>query len=410
MAATLTAPADEAVAAAPYAAFSYRVLHDIEAVAPLWAQFERVSPVSPGQAIAFVRHWVAAHHIPRADQFYIVIESSAGPLALLPLWRHRQRGVRTLRFFPGSHVGANQPLVCPTRYAQLSALERQALWSGAARSIRGADLMLLDAVPHSAGTGDAFAQLGTSLPVETLYRAEFANFAEADRVQRSKSRRKHDRQQSEKLEAMGQVGFEAVRNGPEAVALLDVLFSQRARRFALLGIRNPFAEPSVRAFYDAIAAAGSGVDVVLHVLRLDGEPVALRYSIDFAGTLYCLISSMSDEPSIQPGSPGKQCLLRVMQQVFDAGWHAFDMGAGFTDEKRHWCNVQVPLRRHYLALSPIGMLAGVLDRTRIALKRRIKSNPELLAFAKKLRARLVGRTSPVACASEGQGEGSASSH
>lgn len=388
MALSLSADTERSATASAALPVRYLVLHDIDAVAELWSAFERGSALSPGQSLALVRHWVTANGISSEDQYYIVAETAAGPVALLPLWRKTQRGVRTLRFFPGSHIGANQPLVCPLRYGQLTAAERRALWNGMSRAVRGADLVVLDAVPEVGGGVASFAEFGESLAADTLYRAEFTSFAEADRVQRSKSRRKHDRQQGEKLEAMGTVTLDALGNGAEAQALLDVLFAQRARRFAVQGIPNPFADHPIRGFYHAIAASGSGVQIVLHVLRLDGEPVALRYNIGFGRALFCLISSMSDDAAIQAGSPGKQCLLRIMQTVFDGGWTAFDMGGGFTDEKRHWCNVQIPLRRHYLALSPLGVVVGALDRGRIALKHRIKSDPRLLATVRKWRARL----------------------
>ena len=58
------------------------------------------------------------------------------------------------------------------------------------------------------------------------------------------------------------------------------------------------------------------------MLRLNGEIVAVRYNIVHGDRMFCLISSMSDDPAIQNGSPGKQCLLRVMQTVFDAGLSA----------------------------------------------------------------------------------------
>lgn len=390
-----------APAAAAAAAFRYRVSHDISEVAELWSSFEKAHTVSPGQSLHLVKHWIAANKIATADQFYVVVESGQGPVALLPLWRRVQRGVSTLRFFPGSHVGANQPLICPVRYAQLAACERREMWRGVPKALSGADLIVLDAIPQRDGA-PSFAEFGESIAAETLYRAEFPSFAEADRVQRSKSRRKHDRQQGEKLAAMGEVTLDELHNGPDCQAMLGVLFEQRARRFAAQGIRNPFANHPIRGFYHSIAAEDSGVAVVLHVLRLDGEPVALRYNIGFGGALYCLISSMSDDSAIQAGSPGKQCLLRVMQNVFDTGWTAFDMGAGFTDEKRHWCNVQIPLRRHYLALSPLGLMASAADRMRIKLKHRIKSDPKLLALARKLRARLSTKS---AVASDGEAGG-----
>ena len=124
----------------------------------------------------------------------------------------------------------------------------------------------------------------------------------------------------------------------------------------------------------------------MHVLRLDGEIVAVRYNIVDGTRMFCLISSMSDDPRIQAGSPGKQCLLRVMQTVFDAGITSFDMGTGFTDEKRHWCNVQIPVRQHYLPLNAAGRLASFGHRSWHTARRQIKEDARMLAFAKKVRA------------------------
>jgi CelD/BcsL family acetyltransferase involved in cellulose biosynthesis len=124
-------------------------------------------------------------------------------------------------------------------------------------------------------------------------------------------------------------------------------------------------------FHDA-TAPDSGIDVRLHVLRLNGDVVAVRYNIVEGERMFCLISSMSDDAGIQNGSPGKQCLLRVMQSVFEQGLTMFDMGGGVTDEKRHWCNVQLPLRHHYVPLTAWGraVLAGhrAMQQTRKAIK------------------------------------------
>jgi CelD/BcsL family acetyltransferase involved in cellulose biosynthesis len=140
--------------------------------------------------------------------------------------------------------------------------------------------------------------------------------------------------------------------------------------------------------------------VKLHVLRLNGEVVAVRYNIVVGDRMFCLISSMTDDPLVQGGSPGKQCLLRVMQAVFDAGHRCFDMGAGFTDEKRHWCNVQIPLRQHYLAMTPWGHAVALAHRGAQSARRNIKTNPKLLALAKKLRATMHRDREPKAVGTE----------
>lgn len=268
------------------------------------------------------------------------------------------------------------------------------------RAAGPADLVCLKSVPAGDG-GDAglFAELGRSTEADTLFRSQFVSFDAADRAQRNKSRRKHDRQQGDKLAAMGPVEFDALDNGPAAEAVLDTMFRQRALRFREMGVADPFAACNVRAFYDRSARSDSSVHVRLHVLRLKGEIVATRYNVVLGDRMFCLISSMSEDPRLRPGSPGKQCLLRVMQTVFAEGYRVFDMGEGLTDEKRHWCNVQIPVRNHYLALTPLGAVAGAAHRAAIRLRRRVKSDPHLLAAAKSVR-RLLGQPAPATSADD----------
>jgi CelD/BcsL family acetyltransferase involved in cellulose biosynthesis len=359
-------------------------------VAANWAALEAAEIESPGQSAAFTRTWVEAMEIPEDDQFYLTAAFDGEPVALLALWRRRVKGVRLLSWFPGPHVGCNAPLVDAERLAMLGSVERAALWSAMLEKLEGADLIYLKSVPQLFVAGvDIFAELGQSIEAETLYRAQFASWEEANTTQRSKSRRKHDRQQGERLEALGQVSFEEVRGGPEAMPILELMFRQRAARFLAMGVPDPFAEPSVRAFYDATLSPTGGLDVRLHVLRLDGEIVAVRYNIAHGQRLFCVISSMSDDPTIQTGSPGKQCLLRVMQTVFDAGYRVFDMGAGFTDEKRHWCNLKLPVRQHYVPLTTLGTMAAKGHFGWQVLRQKLKANKAVMSAVKAVRGRML---------------------
>ncbi len=84
------------------------------------------------------------------------------------------------------------------RLEGLGILGRSLLWRAMARELTGADLVYLRSIPVDVGVHSRlFDELGMSLPVETLYRAHFTSWEECDRVQRSKSRRKHDRQQGD---------------------------------------------------------------------------------------------------------------------------------------------------------------------------------------------------------------------
>jgi CelD/BcsL family acetyltransferase involved in cellulose biosynthesis len=376
--------------AAPRAGIAVRIAHAIADVEADWLRLAGPELDSPGQSPAFIRLWVEALGIAPQDQFYVVAAVSGTPVALLPLHRHRVKGVRLLSWFPGPHVGCNAPLVDRARLAAMTPQDRRALWRAMIDTIAGADIAMLRAVPETLVNGvNIFSELGEAVSTATLYRAQFASWDAANATQRNKSRRKHDRQQGEKLEALGAVTFEEIGNGPEAPAVLDVMFRQRAARFREMGVPDPFAPAEIRRFYDLSVRAESGIAVRLHVLRLDGEIVAVRYSIAEGRRLFCLISSMSTEPRLQPGSPGKQCLLHVMETVFDTGWHMFDMGAGMTDEKRHWCNVQIPLTHHYLPITWRGAWAALLHRRWQTLRTRIKSDERLLGLAKQLRSLML---------------------
>ncbi|MEQ1770268.1 MAG: hypothetical protein ABL879_10550, partial [Devosia sp.] len=185
--------------------------HRLSDVEHHWRSLSGGGIESPGQSFDFTRQWVETLGIGEADQFYLTATLHGRPLALLALHRRSVRGVRILSWFPGPHVGCNAPLVDERALAAMSADERRVLWSRLLRGAEGADTVYLKAIPRTLFNGaDVFGELGQWLETETLYRAEFGSWDEANTTQRNKSRRKHDRQQGERLEALGKVEFETI--------------------------------------------------------------------------------------------------------------------------------------------------------------------------------------------------------
>jgi len=372
-------------------------IEDVEAV---WRELTANSIESPGQSYDFIRLWIADRQVPQSQQRYVVGRVDGQAVALLPLHRKRVHGLPVFTWFPGPNAGCYAPVADYDRLAALGPEGRCRLWDAMTRELRGADLIYLRSIPvEVGGHANLFDELGATLAVETLYRSQYSSWEECDRLQRSKSRRKHDRQQGDRLVAMGEVAFEEIRNDGNARCAIETMFTQRSARFKAMGIRDTFVRDRLIDFYHALAMPGSGVDVRLHVLRLNGDIVAVRYNIVHNDRMFCLISSMSDDPAIQNGSPGKQCLLRVMQTVFDEGIRTFDMGSGFTDEKRHWCNVQAPLRQHYIGLTPQGAVIVRAHRLFQMTRAAIKANPQLKAAirsARQLFDRVTGAKAPEA--------------
>ncbi len=360
------------------------LLRDIE---PAWRALEAQGIDSPGQAYDFVRVWIETFEIPRADQAFVAVEVAGRPLMVAAFERRTRFGVRMLQPFAGSHVGVNAPLMDRTRMVRLSQTDRRVIWSRIGKAL-GADLIRCGRVraEDAALLPDAI-----EIPSDSLYRTEFSSWEDCDRQQRTRSRRKHDKQQGAKLAALGAVSYEEIGAEDDASAAMDILFADRAARFSEQGIEDPFATPKVRAFYRSIFANTGALTGHMQVLRLDEAIVAARYNLVAGDRMFCLISSMNTEPKLQPGSPGKQILVYLMQRIFAAGTRIFDMGAGFTDEKRHWCNVCLPLVEALMPTTVKGKLFALLVSIGPRLKHAVKSNQKLFAWAKSLRARLSRR-------------------
>lgn len=373
------------VPARPGAAMTARSTHDINEVESVWRALTADGVESPGQSFDFIRLWIADRGIAPKDQCFVIGEVDGEPVALLPLHR-RQMGITVYTWFPRSQVGCYAPISDYRKLTALGSEGRARLWQTMVAQLDDADAVYLRAIPGEiSGLGGLFDELGSPLEVDTLYRSEFSSWEDCDRLQRSRSRRKHDRQQGDRLAALGDIGFELVTDPVAGKAAIDVMFRQRSARFRAQGIRDTFVCDNLIAFYHKAMQPGSGLDIRLHVLRLNGEIVAVRYNVVHGNRMFCLISSMSDDPAIQAGSPGKQCLLRVMQSVFDSGFAMFDMGSGFTDEKRHWCNVQTPLRQHYMGLTVKGRVSVGLHQQFQKLRAQAKASPRVKSALRNLR-------------------------
>ncbi len=355
------------------------VIDDIETE---WRFLENLGVQSPGQNFDFIRTWLGILDIKPENQYFSVLKIDNVPIIIMALEATKMMGVKTLMPFTKSQVGVEAPLINAKAMVKFSEQEQKSLWQALIKSFKGFDLMYIPYVPDDA----LYSQLGISAPADMLYRSEFESWEQCNREQRTRSRRKHDKQHSAKLNALGDVSFEEISaDNKEIDNILSLMFKQRAQRFKILGIKNPFEEEKHRQFYYKIMKSNGDMKVSLHVLRVNKEIVAIRYNIIHQKKMFCLISSMSENIKMQAGSPGKQNLLRVMQTIFDAGIRVYDMGAGLTDEKRHWCNSLTALRHFYIPLTFKGYIISILHRIIKTLRFHIKNSKKLGGFLKKLR-------------------------
>ena len=151
-----------------------RVTHDLSEVEAVWQALSAGAGRVSRAGFRFHRLWAEAlEDFGQADQFYVVANEDGAPVALLPLQRRWDMGVRVLSWFPGPHVGCNAPLV-DTRAACRDDSGAPARSCGATccAACPGADIVHLRSVPELPVDGvDLFAELGQSIAADTLYRA-----------------------------------------------------------------------------------------------------------------------------------------------------------------------------------------------------------------------------------------------
>lgn len=361
---------------------------DIEEAEGAWRALEAFGVESPGQCYDFVRAWVRCHEMPRDSQVYVVAHAAGRPVALLALEMTRRFGARVLSFAPDSHVGCNAPLIDIDWFGALGGEERRALWAAMLNAVPQADAVFLPAVPDEyQGRFDLFEGVGRKTSCDTLYRSEFSSWAECDATMRNRKHRKRDRQQGQKLDALGEITF-GTAQPDDYDDVLATMFRQKAERFAVLGIDDPFTDPQSRAVYREVLDNSPSLKPEIFVLRVDGEIVAVRYGLGHGDRLFALISSMSEDPHMQTGSPGRQEIFRTVQTIFERGYRMLDLGVTISDEKRAWCNREVTVCNLYFPRSARGWLFMQTRRAIDKVKLKVKSEQRLFGFYKRIRGLL----------------------
>lgn len=368
------------------------VCDDITQIEKEWRSLEKSGEESqlesPGQSYEFIRLWIDSFKIAKRDQSFFVVLLDGVPIVGMAFEMDRHLGINVLVPYGAYHVGSGAPLVDRQKMASLSKAQQAEVWQALKSGFKGADIAFFRFVPqYHDGDKDIFSEIGVSVLADKIYRAKFDNWESCNKLQLTRTRRKHDKQHSKKLNAMGEVSFEEMSaKSPQAKNIIDIMFAQRAKRFAEQGISDPFVDENRKEFYHKAGALEGDLRGILHVLRLNGEIISVRYNLAHGDRMFSLISSMSEDLNIQKAAPGKQSLLRVMQTIFDNGIRTYDMGAGLTDEKRHWCNEIIPLRHYYVPLTSLGYIVATVHRYKKFFRYKIKNNTSLNRLAKKIRA------------------------
>lgn len=371
----------------------FAVYGDLASLEGEWRRFEQYADCTVFQSYDWLSAW--QRHIGERGGVRpaIVVGRRAGEIVcILPLAVQRRIGVRQLCFLGRELCDYNAPLLARDFDVAIGS-GFQALWHAIRGCLQGHsrhrhDVILLDKMPAQIGTQEnPFLRLPVRLNPSGAYAvclgSDWETFYTA---KRSSATRRRDRTKRKRLAESGDVRMVTAATTEEIAATLQMLFQQKGKAFARMGVEDVFARPGHREFFHDFAT-GERTRPLAHVSRLEvgSTSAATNLGVQFRGTYSHLIASYDDGPVARFG-PGAAHLHELMRHAIEHGCTVFDFTIGDEPYKRDWSDSEIELYDHVAAATACGAaVAGMLAAWR-ATKRAIKRSPLLWPLIVRLRA------------------------
>jgi CelD/BcsL family acetyltransferase involved in cellulose biosynthesis len=366
------------------------VVTEIAAIAAEWDALERHALVTPYQS----RPWVEAFAGTVGEAHgmvlrYALIRDAGGePAALLPLVITRRNGCRFAEFIGGKHANYHMGLFAPAFAASLDEAATDALLREVAVAIGGLDAFVFVNQPTLwQGQANPLAALAAGPSPSAAYKLALVTGDCAGTLRRSMSSHAHKKLKNKRnrFASFGEARLVRARDEAEAARILDAFLTQKAARFKMMGVPDPFADPAVRAFIAQGARMRDGAVPALELYSLDveGRSVA-TYVGAVQGTRFSGMATAFDMTGeIAKTSPGEILLVDLIKHKCQEGVTVFDLGVGEARYKTTICDDKDELVDSFLPLTAKGRGLALVAKAKRAAKRRIKSSPLLLKLAQR---------------------------
>lgn len=379
---TDTFPQDPSVTAAhgtaaPFPGLQLSVSDDFTGLEPQWRALE-THATDPFCGFAWCSSWYRAMSRAEGQVPYIIQgHDSDGELHLLmPLVREKRMGLRVLSRPARSISGDYGVLMSPELRRSCAKGESSKLWQEIARSLRGADLLILNGV---SAESDSFLtrlpHLPASAPGFSMRLLE--NWQQQYEELFSAKVRRNDRRSLKRLHEEGEVEFVRPSEQEKQEEMLELLIEQKRAQIEASGEQHHLSCPHALKFYHLLPAAfaeSPGQRLVLTGLSLNGRLIATSCGITTPQRYSGLFMAM-DGGSSRKFSPGRLLLLDINRQLCEDGIRIHEFGNGDYQYKKTWkCD-----RHERLTVAAptsfLGKLSLPLVRRALERRRSLLSSP-----------------------------------
>lgn len=354
-----------------------------------WKAAEKQADISVYQRYEWVEAYLEAQREQGDIRPFIIVGRLEGEIVfILPLVL-KGKYVSRLKFIGGTHVNFNMGIF-PRAYREVITPETfKKIFARIRKLTPGLGYLALCCQPESWGGA------GNPLMCEPHQRsanpAFFLNleggFDATLSRGNAKRKRKKFRQQCRQADALGGYSLIKPQTSEEISYLIDVFLEQKSRRLKALGIKDVFADDSVRSFLSELAVRSLGRKqplLQLYGLRL-GDDIAAVFGAGASGKHLSGYFSSIDSEKYGAISPGEMLLYLVVWEACEEGFQSMDLGAGDERYKRSWCSEVVEMYEIIMPYNIFGMPVVWMRRCYGLLRRSIRENDRSWALYKRLR-------------------------
>ena len=363
---------------------------DIAVLEADWRALEYRALITPYQAYGWVRAFVetvgAAHGM---DLRYAVLrDANAQPVAILPLVITRRNGIRFAEFIGGKHANYHMGIYAPEFAAALDAPAARAMLAEVAAGISGLDAFVFVNQPTLwQGVANPLAALAAGPSPSGAYKLALTPGDCDGTLRRAMSSHAHKKLKNKRnrFSAFGPSRLVKADGASEIARVIEAFLTQKAARFKMMGVPDPFAEPAMRAFLERATSSHGDIAPALELYSLDleGRSVA-TYVGAIQGTRFSgMATSFDMDGDIAKTSPGEILLVDLIKLKCQNGITVFDLGVGEARYKTTICDDKDDLVDSFLPLTLKGRAFAAIAQAKRAAKRRVKASPTLLKLAQR---------------------------
>uniref|UniRef100_UPI0025BE1639 GNAT family N-acetyltransferase n=1 Tax=Bosea sp. (in: a-proteobacteria) TaxID=1871050 RepID=UPI0025BE1639 len=373
------------------------------ALADEWRALEDRALVTPYQAYGWVRPFVetvgAAERM--AFRHAVLRDAGGAALAILPLVITRRSGIRFAEFIGGKHANYHMGIYDPAFAAGLDAAGARLMLAEIGAAIGGLDAFIFVNQPTQwQGVPNPLAQLAGGPSPSGAYKLALVPGDGEGSLRRSMSSHAHKKLKNKRnrFVTYGPSEMVRARTPAEIARVIDAFLRQKAARFAMMGIADPFAPPAVRRFLERGAQADGDRPPVLELYSLDvaGQSVATYVGAVQAGRFSGMATSFAMDSEVAKTSPGEILLVDLIRLKSREGITVFDLGVGEARYKTTICDERDDLVDSFLPLTAKGHAFALFSRAKREAKRRIKASPVALKLAHRVSGWLSRGRKPAA--------------